>query len=164
MPTLKINENQFRHNCRDAKVRCRYSFVAGSFKQAPYVLIEWDNRANHVHVELRKLSGGKYYRLTGDNPNKLTYEFEMTGFHIKLKEEEKVHEYMGFVLNGLGVWDAGWRKVQTETTDKEGRQVFEQGALGEESEAFLLTVGRSFIKDLGTVTGKPQQLGRGFGL
>ena len=162
MPTLTINEDQFKHICNDAKVPCRYSFVPGSAKQTPYVLIEWDNRANHVHVELFKLPNGKYYRLAGDNPNKLIYEFDMTAFHIKLKEEEKVHQYMGFVLNGIGVWDAGWRKVQTETTNRRGMPVFQQDPLDQDSEAFLLNMGRNFIKDLGTVTGKPQQLGQGF--
>lgn len=150
MPTLTINENQFRHITDDAKVRCRYSFVPGSVKQTPYVLIEWDNRANHIHAELEKLTNGKYYRL-GSTPTS-PYEFAMSGFHIKLKDSDYVHDYMGFRLDKAGVWSVAWGKRQVETPANR----FQQGGLGKEDEALLLRIGRSFIKDLGTVTNTAQ--------
>jgi hypothetical protein len=159
MPSLKINENQFKHICQDAKVPCRYSFVAGTAKQEPYVLIEWDNRANHVHVELQKMQGGKYYRVTGDSPSTAIYNFEMTGFHVKLKDVESVHDYMGFTMVGAGVWDPAWSHRQSEDRQK-GK--FTHQDVGKDDAAFLLQIGRSFIKDLGTVTGTKQTLGHGF--
>jgi hypothetical protein len=160
--TLKIDETQFRSICRDAKVRTVYSYVAGSAKQSPYVLLEWDSNASHVHVELQKLVGGRYYRVMGNPESGMIYEFEMTGFHVKCQEAVKVHSYMGFVLNSGGVWDPGWSKMQTETVTRRGRQNFSQASLGEEDKSLLMRIGRSLIKDLGTVTGVKQNLGQGF--
>lgn len=162
MTTLKIDESQFRSICRDAKVPTYYSYVAGSAKQSPYVLLEWDNKASHVHVELQKLPSGRYYRVMGNPQSGMINEYEMTGFHVKCQEAVKVHSYMGFILNSGGVWDPGWSKMQTETVTPSGRSRFTAAALGDDDKSLLMRIGRSLIKDLGTVTGVKQNLGQGF--